>query len=271
MDVVVCLKQVIDPEAPARYFAVDPATRRQLRSGLSLVVSAYDQHALEVAVRLRETHGGRVTAVSVGPAEAETALRWALQIGADAAMLVNDPLLADSDAFGVAHALAAAIRRLGRPDLVLAGCESGDLVQGLVGPALAEALGIGCVTYASRVEPSGGTVRLRRSAGGGHEVLEAALPLVVTVASDETNVPRYPKLKDVLAAAKRPVATVSAADLGLDTARVGAGAARLAVADVEVPRHESSCTLIAGLDGAAKGRELARRLAALGLVQAAGR
>jgi electron transfer flavoprotein beta subunit len=266
VDIVVCLKQVIDPEAPTRYFAVDPATHRQVCNGLSLVVSAYDLNALEVGLRLREAHGGRLTALSVGPAEAEAALRTALQMGADAAYLVSDPALDGSDAFGVAHALACAVRRIGTPDLVLTGCESGDLVEGLVGPALAEALGIGCLTYVARVERAGAAVRLRRSLGDGYEVLEADLPLVVTVASDETNLPRYPRLKDVLAAARRTVPVLAAADVALDPARVGVAAARLAVADVEVPRRESACELVGGASDEAKGRALADRLRARNLV-----
>src|SRR5574337_608197 len=137
MHTIVCIKQIIDPEIPADQFKLDPNTKRQVRGGLSLVISAYDQNALEVALQLREKVGGKVTA---------------LCLGVDAGVLVSDPLLLESDPFGVAHILARAVQTIGLPDLVLTGCVSGDTGDKVVGPLVAEELGVPCVTFVSRVE-----------------------------------------------------------------------------------------------------------------------
>jgi electron transfer flavoprotein beta subunit len=118
MEIVVCIKQIIDPEIPTEQFKLDPATWRQIRGGLSLVISAYDQNALEVALQLQERHGGRITALCPGQPEAQGAVKSAMGMGVDAGVLVSDPALLGSDVFSVAHVLAKAIGKLGTADLI---------------------------------------------------------------------------------------------------------------------------------------------------------
>src|SRR3972149_933086 len=161
MHIIVCIKQIIDPEIPADQFKLDPATKRQVRGGLSLVISAYDQNALEVALQLREKAGGKVTALCLGEAGAMSAVKSALGMGVDDGVLVSDPSLLDSDSFGVAHVLAW------------------------------------------RIHVADGKAVARRIVEDGYERVESPLPLVVSIVSDDTNVPRYSKLKDIMAAAKK--------------------------------------------------------------------
>ncbi len=246
MQIVVCIKQIIDPEIPPEQFKLDPVTKRQARGGLSLVISAYDQNALEVALQLKEKVGGSVTALCLGEPEASGAVKSAMGMGVDAGVLVSDPAFRGSDAFGVAHGLSAAIRKLGRPDLILTGCVSGDTGTKAVGALLAEELELPCLSFVTRLELREGGATARRIVEDGYEVVEAPLPLVCTILSDDTNVPRYSKLKDIMAAARKPVTVWKAADLGVDPGRVGAAAVRLPVHDLAIPVRESRCELMAG-------------------------
>src|SRR5574337_831670 len=240
MNIIVCIKQVIDPEIPAEQFKLDPNTKRQIRGGLSLVVGAYDQNALEVALQLREKAGGKITALGLGESGAMGigAVKSALGMGVDDGVLVSDPALLASDSFGVAHVLARAVQKIGRPDLVLTGCVSGDTGNKVVGPLLAEELAFPCVTFVSRIEVRNGKVVMRRIVEDGYELVEGTPPIGASILSDDSNVPRYSKLKDIMTAAKKQVPTWKAADLTLDGARVGAAAARLRITDVYVPKRE---------------------------------
>jgi electron transfer flavoprotein beta subunit len=229
------------------------------------VISTYDEHALEVALKLKETAGGTVTALCLGASTATTALKKALAMGADRAILLSDTALSVTDAFGVASALAAAIRKGGTVDLILAGCESGDWASRAVGPLLAEELGLACVAYASRVEAAGSGVQVRKAVEDGYELIEAPLPLLVTITSDESNIPRFPKLKDIMAAGRKPIPTWTAADLGLAAGAKGE-AARVAVADLSIPVRESRCEILDGESPEEKVDLLVGRLRGLKLL-----
>ncbi len=246
MNTIVCIKQIIDPEIPPEQFQLDPGTKQQVRGGLSLVISAYDQNAVEVALQLKEKVGGTVTALSLGEAEANGAVKSAMGMGVDAGVLVTDPALRGSDSFGVAHVLARAIQKLGVPDLILTGCVSGDTGSKVVGPLLAEELGLPCLTFVTRLEVHDGTCVARRIVEDGYEVVEGRLPMVCTILSDDSNIPRYSKLKDIMAAARKPVTVWKATDLGVDPGRVGASAVRLSVQSLTIPTRDSRCELMPG-------------------------
>ena len=266
MNIVVCIKQIIDPEIPADQFKLDPNTKRQVRGGLSLMISAYDQNALEVALQLREKVGGKVTALCLGESGAMGAVKSALGMGVDDGVLVSDPPLLESDPVGVAHILAKAIQKIGVPDLVLTGCVSGDTGDKVVGPLLAEELGVPCVTFVSKVEHHDGKARVRRIVEDGYELVEAAFPLVASIISDDSNVPRYSKLKDIMTAAKKQVPTWKASDLNLDGAKVGAAAAQLQVRDVAIPQREARCEMLDGESPQERGEKLALRLRELKVI-----
>jgi electron transfer flavoprotein beta subunit len=265
-DIVVCIKQIIDPELPASQFKLDRAHKRQLREGQNLVISPYDQNALEVALQLKEKAGGKVTALSLGEPEATTALKGALGMRADEAVLLSDAAFLECDQFGVAHVLGAGIRKLGAYDLVLCGCESGDWGDKMVGPLLAEELGAGCITFATGIEGKDGRFVLRRAVETGVERIEARPPLVAAILSDQSNTPRYPKLRDIMAAGKKRIPVWKAGDLPVDGARVGATSRRVEVDDLSIPVRESTCELIEGETAEEKADRLALRLRELKLI-----
>ncbi len=266
MHTIVCIKQIIDPEIPTDQFKLDPAAKRQVRGGLALVISAYDQNALEVALQLKEKVGGKVTALCLGEPGALSAVKTALGMGVDAGVLVSDPPLLASDPFGVAHTLAKAIQKIGMPDLVLTGCVSGDSGDKVVGPLVAEELGLPCVTFVTRIEAKDGKAVMRRIVEDGYEMVEGSLPVVASILSDDSNVPRYSKLKDIMAAAKKQVPTWKAADLNPDAAKVGAEAARLEMRDISVPNRDSRCEILDGESPEERADKLALRLRELKVI-----
>ena len=250
----------------ASQFKIDPATKRQAQGSHSLVISPYDANALEVAIQLKEKQGGKLTAISVGAAMAVTALKSALSMGADEAILINDPLIGAPDQQGIACILAKAMQKAGGFDLILTGCESGDWADRAVPAFIAEELGIGCVSFVSRIEAKDDTVVLRRVVEDGYELIEAKTPILASITSDENNTPRYPKLKDIMAAGKKTIPVWKAADLALDPARVGADTARVAIADVYIPVKESKCEMIEGDTAEEQAAKLAARLRELKLI-----
>ncbi len=266
MNIIVCIKQIIDPETPMSQFAIDSRTKRQVPGNNPLVISPYDANALEVAIQLKEKQGAKVTAISVGGATTTTALRSALSMGADEAILVNDPLVAGSDQRGIAHVLAKTIRKAGPCDLILTGCESGDWADRAVPAFLAEELEIGYVGYVTRIEVRDGQVIVRRVVEDGYELIEAKPPFLAAVSSDETNNPRYAKLRDIMTAAKKTIPVWKAADLGLDVERIGSDAAKVAITDVYIPVKESRCEMIEGNTPEEKAATLAARLRELKLI-----
>lgn len=266
MHAVVCLKQIIDPDIPPHLFAIDPVAKKQIRGLQPLVISVFDEMALEVALQLKEKTAGTVTAVTIAGPDGMQALRLALAMGADRAVLLSDPAFEEVSAFGKARILAAALEKLGSFDLVLCGRQAGDVELGLVGPFLAEALQLPCVTLVANVEAHDGCVRLRRPVEGGYEILEAPLPLLITVTNDESNVPRLPTVLGIRDARRQGIPTWSAADLHLDPETIDTQAGRMQVAELFIPQRQSQSEFIAGESGADKARALAQRLKQLHLI-----
>lgn len=246
MRIVVSVKQIIDPELPSSQFKIDPGTKRQQPDGHPLVISPYDENALELALQLKAQTSGHVTVLSAGQSSAVSALRKGLAMGADEAALISDPALEGSDAFGIAAALAHGIQKLGSPDLVLCGCESGDWADRIVGPILAEALGIPCITYVARVEKQNGRLQAQRVVEEGYEIWEVTSPALLTILSHELNVPRYPKVKDIMAASRRPIPTWSLSDIGLEAGRIGKAVTRVEIEALSLPTRESTCEFLEG-------------------------
>ena len=249
MHIIVCLKHVVDPELPVRDFAIDAVTRRQVREGRPLVLSTYDENALEVALQIKDKTGARVTALTVAPQTTiGDSIRLALAMGADEAIVVDEATSPSLPGPVKARVLAGAIRRIGSYDLVLAGCESADWVERVVAPLLAEELGAACVTFVMRVEAGDGVVVVKRQADEGYHLVEARLPAVLSITSDEANRPRLPKVRDIVTAKRKPVQTWSVEDLG-----TGVTAAPTAdgveVRDVTIPRRTAKCEFLAGDPG----------------------
>ena len=224
MKVAVCVKETPEAAAHAR---IDPQTFRLDRSG-SATLNPFDAHALEEALRVREKSGdGEVVAVLMGPAKAADSLRRALAIGADRAVHVADEALAGSDLVPTARALAAVLERE-QPDLVLLGQQGSDSDGAVLWAALAEALRLPVVSQAASLELGEGKVKASRQTEYGYDVIEAPLPCIVAV-SDAINEPRYPSLKGIMGAKKKPQETLTLGDLGLSAELVGEPGSRTEV------------------------------------------
>lgn len=227
MNVVVCVKQIPDPAEP---YSLDPATSFLDRPD-DQVLDDTDRYGVEVGLQLAEATEGTVTLVSMSPAGSLQGIRQALAMGADKAVVVTDDSLRGSGALVTARVLAAAIQREGF-DLVIAGTESTDGYTGVVPQQLAELLGVPALTFARKVEQADGKMRIERQSASGYDVVEAAPPALITVTAGAVE-PRYPTFKGIMAAKKKEVAQVSAADLGLAAAAVGAGASGQQIAAVK--------------------------------------
>ncbi|HWB55661.1 MAG TPA: electron transfer flavoprotein subunit beta/FixA family protein [Gaiellaceae bacterium] len=229
MKLAVCVKEV--PEASART-RIDPGTLRLDRSGAA-ALNAFDAHALEEALRIKERTGeGEVVAIMMAPSKAAESLRKTLAIGADRAVHVADEALAGSDLVATARVLAKAVERE-EPDLVLLGQQGSDSDGAVLWSALADLLRLPVVSQAASLELADGKVTAKRQTEYGYDVIEAPLPCVVAV-SDAINDPRYPSLKGIMGAKKKPYEELSAADLGLPAEELGEAGSRttvLALAD----------------------------------------
>ncbi len=259
MKIVVCLKQILDPEIPARDFRVDSAKREAERGGANLVTNIFCENALETALQIRDTQGGEITAVTVGPEGAEDVLRKALALRADKAVLVVNEADSNPDPLFVAQALAAAVRKLGEYDVVMVGREAGDWGAGQTGGLLAEELGIPCISFAEGFEPgsASGTVKVKRQTDSGFEVIEAPTPLVITVTNHDKNVPRIPKTRDVMQSYRKPLEKWNLADLGADPSKTHEYSQ---VVELFIPHKETQCEFIEGDTLEAKIDAFARQI-----------
>lgn len=216
MKIAVCVKQVPDTEAPIR---IRGDGRGIEESGLTFVPNYYDEHAVEEALRIKEKVGGTVTLLTAGPARAVEALRAGLAMGADQAVHIQDAALDGADHIVIGRALAAAIAPLSC-DLVLCGKLATDDNAAIVGPAIAEFLGLPQATAVTKVELGQGTARVHREVEGAVEILEVSLPAVITVERG-INEARYPSLPGIMKAKRTPLTVRSLADLGLAAGEIG--------------------------------------------------
>ncbi len=216
MNIVVCIKQV--PETTE--VRVDPETNALVREGVKSIINPVDENALEAALQLRDANGGKVTVISMGPPQAEEALRQALAMGADEAILLVDSTFRGSDTLATSYTLAAAVRKIGNADLILCGKQAIDGDTGQVGPGLAERLGAPQITFAIGLEFKDGKLHARRVLDDFFEVLEVKLPAVITVVK-QANDPRHPSMRNVLKAKKAEIAKWSAVDLEADPKQTG--------------------------------------------------
>ena len=251
MKIAVLVKEVPDASAPKR---LDPQTFRLDRS-VAGALNDFDAHALEEGLRVREKAGdGEVVAVLMGPERAADSLRKALAIGADRAVHVSDDALAGSDLVATSRALAKAVEREG-PDLVLFGQQAADSDGAVLWAAVADRLQLPVVSQAASLEIEGSKVRVKRQTEYGYDVIEAPLPCVVAV-SDAINEPRYPSLKGIMGAKKKPFETLAAADLGLAADEAGEAGSRTAVLALADPPSRGDSVRIED-DGSAAEKVLA--------------
>jgi electron transfer flavoprotein beta subunit len=248
MNIVVCVKQVPDTWSEKKLAAGDSTLDR---GATDPVMNEMDEYAVEEALKIQEATGGEVTVLCMGPDAAAETVRKALSMGADKAIHVLDDGLHGSDAVATSLVLAKALGTT-EFDLVLLGSESSDARMSVVPAMLAERLGLPQLTFAKEVTVDGTSVKIKRMTDDGYQAIEASLPAVVSVV-EKINEPRYPSFKGIMAAKKKPVATLSLSDLGVEAGDVGLGGAWSAVASFESapPRQAGTIVKDEG-DGAAK-------------------
>lgn len=218
MKIIVCMKQV--PASDEVQF--DRTAKRVVREGVELVINPLDLHGLEAALRLKESEGAEVVALSLGPPPAEKALRRALALGCDSAVLVTGREFAGSDTWATSKALAAAVSKLGGADLLLCGDHTTDGDTGQVPAEVAELLGLPQATYGADVKPEGGRLRVRRVLTGLLETVEVPTPALVTV-TKAIGKPRRPSLVGIKHARTAEVKILDGAQLGLSPEATGEG------------------------------------------------
>ena len=245
MNVVVCVKQVPDPNSPGQ---LDPSTHLLKRDG-ELVLDPGDEFGVEAGLQLAEKHGGEVTVVSMGPERGLDAVRKALAMGAARGVLISDDSLRGSDALTTAKVLAAAIGKQ-EFDVVITATESTDGYTGVVPQMLAGLLDIPAITFAKSVSFEGDTLKVERQTETGIEVVEAKLPVVLSVTAG-VNEPRYPSLKGIMGAKQKPLDRPTPADLGVEG--LGAASAGQKIIAVE-PAPERAAGEIIQDDGEAAKR-----------------
>lgn len=262
MNIVVTVKQVVDPNLPPSYIDLDPSGKRIITPfGVPPVMNGYDANALEAALKLREQHGGRVSVVSLGDDTGRATLKRALAMGADAAVLLNDPAWLNLDSACVAQVIAAAIRKIGAFDLVLCGRQASDTDGGQVLFWLAEALGIPAVSPVAKIEAvqDGGLV-VHRLSDEGYQSVQVGLPALLGISS-EINEPRQPSLKGTMSAGRVLIPGWKAPDVALPALR-----AQVELRRLEIQVRTSTARLIEGEGAAAKGAALADTLHEKGLL-----
>ena len=266
LHLVVCLKQILDPEIPPADFRLDPSAQRAAACG-TLVVSIFDENALEVALQLRESVGeAKITALTLGPPTAVDALRKALSMRADEAILIREEDFTGLDAHGAARVLAAAIRKLPPADLVLCGRETGDWHGGLIGGFLAAELDRPYTSFVAGMTMQGHDFHLRRQTDDGWEIVRSSGPAVITVTNDDHNLPRIPKVKDNMMAFRKQVPVWTANDLSLNPATVAGPNSKLEQTRLYIPVVDRKCEMVTGDNAESTARQLVERLAALQVI-----
>ncbi len=263
MNIVVCIKQILDPEIHPRDFQVDSDLRKAVQGAAALVVNPYDENAVEVALQLKAKVGeAAITAMTLGGATADKALRRVLAIGCDEAIWLRDTLFEDLDSMGIARVLAKGIRKLGSVDLVLCGLQAGDWDMGQVGYLLAEELSLPCVSAVYGLEPGDGRLVVNRGIENGMEVLEGKMPFLAIVTNHSSNLPRHPSAKGVVMAARKQLALWSAADLGIEE-NIGRW---VTIEGLSVPNYDRQVEIMDGDNGEQKSIKLVQRMIEMKLI-----
>ncbi len=231
MNIVVCIKQVPN----SGDVKINPETKTLIREGVESIINPFDTYAIEEGVRIKEKLGGTVTVISMGPPQAESALREAVSLGADNAILVSDRAFAGSDTLATSYALAMAIKKLDAVDIIICGKQAIDGDTAQVGPGIAVHLNMPQITYVRKIESiDESKIRAERMTEEGYDIIESQLPVMLTVVK-EINEPRIASLKGKMSARKAEIPTWTAEFIGADTDQLGLDGSPTMVAEVFAP------------------------------------
>ena len=244
MRIVVSIKQV--PETNA--VKMDEETGTMIREGVEAIINPLDLYAIEIALRLKQQHDGEVIAVSMGPPKAATALREAISMGCDSAVLISDKAFAGSDTWSTSYVLAGAIRRMGGYDMIICGERATDGDTGQVGPGIASFLDLPVASYIGRVdEVTAETARVHRLVEDGYEVLDVSLPAVLTVVK-EVGDPRLPTLRGKQKAKKAEIPTWGPGDIEVEAEQLGLKGSPTRVVKIFRPSVARECEKVVASD-----------------------
>lgn len=261
MNIIVCIKQV----PGTTEVKINPETNTLVREGIKNVINPFDTYALEEGIRLKERFGGKVTVVSMGPPQAEEALKEAISLGADEAILLSDRAFAGADTWATAFTLSAAVKKISQFDIIVCGRQTLDGDTGQVGPELSEMLQVPFVGYVSKIEEIGnGKMKVQRLIEEGHEIIESPVPAVISV-TKEINVPRLPSLRGIMKAKNATVTVWKLADLGVDAGSVGLAGSSTKVIKIFFPQRVSRVEVFSG-EAESQVERLMVRLKEAGLV-----
>ena len=260
MNMIVCVKQVIDPEAPPASFKIDAASNRVVPPpGVPPVISPFDENAVEAALKIKDAHGGKITIISLGVNLLREVVKKPLSMGADELILLEDEAFAGGDSWSTAYALSMAIKKIGNYDLIFCGRQAADWDAGQVGSGIAERLGLPSVTVARKIDVADGKAKVERVTADGYEVVEIPLPALITV-SNELGEARYPTMRGIMAARKIEPVVWKPADIGIEPSQVGARGRRVKLCKLFQPVREGKCELIEGESPEEAGVNLALKL-----------
>lgn len=260
MNIIVCIKQILDPQIPPSRFKVDLELGCAIPpEGIPPVISPYDAQAIELGLRLKEKHGCRVTVLTVGTQEVQNAIRHALSMGADEGIVLTDEAFEGSDSFSIAYILTKAIQKVGDYNLILCGRQAADWDEGLVGSIIAENLSLPLVSLAKDIEVIGGELRVKRMTFEGYQLYAVPTPALVTV-SNEVGQPRLPSAWGIITAARKQIPTWNASEINANSSHIGTLAARRKLVKLLLPSRERKCKIIEGDTGAEAAIKLAERL-----------
>jgi electron transfer flavoprotein beta subunit len=261
LHIIVCAKQVPDPEGPADAFQVDLEAKKVIPVGIPPVINPFDENALEAALRIKNQFDAKVTVLSMGEKLAQPVLRKALAAGADDLILLTDHHFKDLDSYSNAYILSKAIRKIGAFDLILTGRQAGDWDFGVTGLFIAEILQIPIVNLARKVQMVDDYVITEKLCDDGYEVVKAKMPLLVTVSSEVGEL-RYTSVRSLQAVSKKPIQVFNAVDLELDLQKL----TYRTIYNLVAFHDERQCRFIEGGSSQEKGENLAILMKKEGLI-----
>ncbi len=252
MNIIVCIKQVPNTTD----VKIDPVRNTLIREGVESVINPFDTYAIEEGVRLKERFGGKVTVVTMGPPQAEGALREAISLGCDEGILVSDRKFAGSDTWATSYTLSRAIKKIGAFDIILCGKQASDGDTAQVGPGISTHLDIPQVTYVKKIEEiKDNKAKVERMTEEGYDIVETPVPCLFTVVK-EINTPRLPSLKGMMRSKSAKIAQWTAADINADPKNIGLDGSPTRVVKIFTPPPRKGGEMLKG-DSAEVSRKLA--------------
>ncbi len=242
MNIVVCVKQVPDTTE----VKINPETGTLIRAGVPSIINPYDHFALQAALELKKKHNFKVTLVSMGPPQAKSVVQLGMALGADEGILLSDMAFAGSDTWATSYALAKAIKKIGKVDMIFTGMQAIDGDTAQTGPGVAQQLGMAQITFCEHLEVDGRRIIARKLIDGGHELVEARPPVLLTMIMHKDYVPVYPSFLSVNASLKKPFHVWNAADIGAEEQYLGLKGSPTQVDRIYPPPQREKAAMFSG-------------------------